>query len=148
MQHFFPAAEKSQSNAPATQQTSRSATPQSTSDHKRSRPDNVDEVDGTGNVYAFTDRLTSITELKEPKLVQTNIVTVHTGVALNWYHRDIADIVKWALSTNESIDPWCQAMTERFRPTQAVSENQLVTIAKIEPIRKMQRPIFRISCAL
>lgn len=83
MQHFFPAAEESQSNAPAAQQSSRSATPQSTSDDKRSKANNVDEFDDTRNVYAFTDRLTSITELKEPKLVQTDIVTVHIRVAFN-----------------------------------------------------------------
>ena len=128
MQQSFPAAENTerlQQNAPVTQQHSPPATPQSISDDKRWRPDEIGQFDGTGDVYAFTDRIASIAELKGSKLIQTNLVTVLKGVAFNWYHYELTNVIKWALSTSDSINPWCQALIERFRPTQSDLLSQL-----------------------
>ena len=126
MQQSFAAgnAENPQQNAPATQQHSQPVTPQPTDD-KRWRPEEIGQYNGTGDVYAFTDRIASIAELKGPKLIQTNLVTVLKGVAFNWYHYELTDVVKWALNTSESINPWCQALIERFRPTQSELISQL-----------------------
>ena len=76
-------------------------------------------------MFAFTDRIASIAELKGSKLIQTNLVTVLKGVAFNWYHYELTNVVKWALNTSDSINPWCQALIERFRPTQSELLSQL-----------------------
>ena len=119
MQQSFPKAEKPQSNVPALEQYSQPATPQPTSENKRWCPEEIGQFDGSkdADVYAFTDRLASIAELKGPKLIQINLVTVLKGVAFKWYHYELTDEVKWALNSNESINPWCQALIERFGPT-------------------------------
>ena len=106
-------------------------TPQSNaisqSEDKRWRPEEIGYFDGLkdADVYAFTDRLIAIAVFKTPKLIQSNIVTLFKGVAFNWYHYELADMVKWALNTSETIDPWCQALIERFKPTQSDLISQL-----------------------
>ena len=52
-------------------------------------------------------------------------MTVLKEVAFNWYHYELPNVVKWALNTNESINPWCQALIERFGPTQSELMSQL-----------------------
>ena len=82
--------------------------------------------DGSGdNVHAFTDRLSSIAELKTPKLIQANLVTLLTDTALNWYHYELANETKWALNASTSIDPWCQAIIRRFGPSRSNLVGQL-----------------------
>ena len=128
LQQSFPAAEiteKPHHNAHATEQNSQPATPQPTYDDKRWRLDDVRQFDGTGDVYTFTDRVASITELKGLRLIQNNLVTILKGVAFNWYHYELTNVVKWALKTSESIDPRCQTLNERFRPTQLDLMSQL-----------------------
>ena len=97
----------------ATQSATQSITVQPAED-KRWRPEEIGSFDGIGDVYAFTDRLASIAELKTPKLIQTNLVTLLKGTAFNWYHYELVDDVKWALNASASIDSWCQALIRRF----------------------------------
>lgn len=56
-------------------------------------------------MYAFTDRVASVARFKGHKLIQANIVTVLNGVAFNWYYYELTNMVKWALSTSDSMDP-------------------------------------------
>ena len=94
---------------------------------KRWRPEDVGYFDGSRDtdVYAFTDRLTSITELKTSKLVQANLVTLLKDTAFNWYHYELTNDVKWALNASTSIDPWCQALIRRFAPSHLDLMSQL-----------------------
>ena len=92
---------------------------------KRWRPEEIGSFDGTGDVYAFTDRLASIAELKTPKLIQINLVTLLKGTAFNWYHYELVDDAKWALNASASIDPWCQALIRRFGPSHSDLISQL-----------------------
>ena len=128
MQQLFSTAEnteKSQPNPPATQPSSQPATP-ATSEDKRWRHDDVGDFHGPpDDVFAFTDRLTSIAASKGPKVVQANIVTVLKDVAYDWYHYELTNVVKWALSSADSINPWCNALIERFRPTHEELMSQL-----------------------
>ena len=96
-------------------------------DDKRWRPEEIGYFDGSGDVYAFTDRLTSIATSKSVKLVQTNLVTLFPNkdiaTAFNWYHYELPDSIKEAYNTSTSINPWCLALIERFGP----SQNDLIT---------------------
>ena len=85
---------RSRSSSPAPQQPSPSSSNQATQsatqsitvqpvEDKRWRPEEIGSFDDTGDVYAFTDRLASIAELKTPKLIQTNLVTLLKGTAFN-----------------------------------------------------------------
>ena len=67
----------------ATQLATQPITVQPAAEDKRWRPEEIGSFDGTGDVYAFTDRLASIAELKTPKLIQTNLVTLLKGIAFN-----------------------------------------------------------------
>ena len=67
----------------ATQSATQPTTVQPAVEDKRWRPEEIGSFDGTGDVYAFTDRLASIAELKTPKLIQTNLVTLLKGTAFN-----------------------------------------------------------------
>ena len=86
-----------QGNTPQT--TVQTTTPQPTQpaaqgEDKRWRPEEVGYFDGTGDVFAFTDRLTSIATHKSVKLVQTNLVTVLQSTAFNWYQYEIPNTIK------------------------------------------------------
>ena len=70
--------------------------------------------DGSGDVYTFTDRLTTVAANKSVKLIKTNLVTLLQDKALCWYHYEIEDHLKVAYNCSPSIDPWCQALIERF----------------------------------
>ena len=95
---------------------------------KRWRPEEVGYFDGDATkVYAFTDRLTSVATNKfhGVKLIQMNLVTVLQGVAFNWYHYEIKDHIKEAYNTSASINPWCQALIERFGPSHEALMSEL-----------------------
>ena len=98
------------------QTTSQATQPATQGEDKRWRPEEIGYFDGTGDVFAFTDRLTSTATRKSVKLVQSNLVTLLKDKAFKWYQYELADITKWALNTNELIEPWCQALIERFGP--------------------------------
>lgn len=70
-------------------------------------------------MHAFTDRLTKVAELKTPKFVQANLVTLLTDTALKWYHYELVNETKWALNASASIGPWCQALIGRFGPSRS-----------------------------
>ena len=81
---------RSRSSSPAPQQPSPSSSNQATQpitvqpvEDKRWRPEEIELFDDIGDVYAFTNRLASIAELKTPKLIQTNLVTLLKGTAFN-----------------------------------------------------------------
>ena len=82
--------------------------------------DEIGYFDGSGDdVHAFTDRLTKVAELKTPKFVQANLVTLLTDTALKWYHYELANETKWALNASASIGPWCQALIGHFGPSRS-----------------------------
>ena len=110
---------------PAPQAPQALPTQPATSDDKRWRPEEVGYFDGSGDVYAFTDRLSSIATNKGVRLVQTSLVTVLKDTAFNWYQYELTDVTKWALNTNALIDPWCQALIERFGPNHSELMSQL-----------------------
>ena len=68
-------------------------------------------------MYAFTNRLANIAELKTLKLIQINLVTLLKGIVFNEYHYKLVDNAKWALNASVFIDSWCQALIRRFRPS-------------------------------
>ena len=109
----------------APQTTSQATQPASQGEDKRWRPDEIGYFDGTGDVFAFTDRLQSTTSQKTVKLVQTHLVSVLRLTAFNWYQYELANVTKWALNSSDSINPWCQALIERFGPTHAELMTQL-----------------------
>ena len=116
------------SSPPSSNQATQSATQPITvqpAEDKRWRPEEIGSFDGTGDMYAFTDRLASIAELKTPKLIQTNLVTLLKGTAFNWYHYELVNDAKWALNASASIDPWCQALIRRFGPSHSDLISQL-----------------------
>ena len=115
------APDTSASHAPQPQST-QSITGQ---EDKRWRPEEIGYFDGTGDVYAFVDRLSSIATNKGVKLIQTNLVTLFKDTAFNWYHYELSDVTKWALNTNALLDPWCQALIERFGPSHSKLMTQL-----------------------
>ncbi|KAF6238417.1 hypothetical protein HO173_003384 [Letharia columbiana] len=92
---------------------------------KRWRPKEVGYFDGTGDVYAFTDRLRSTASQKGVKLVQTNLVSVLKLTAFNWYQYEVLDNTKGVYNLNLSIKPWCTALIERFSPTHSELMTQL-----------------------
>lgn len=96
-----------------------------TQEDKRWRPEEIGYFDGTGDVYAFTDRMTSIAANKSIKLIQANLVTLLKDKALNWYHYELQSHIKFAYNTSTSIEPWCQALIERFGPSHAELMSQL-----------------------
>ena len=61
------------------------STQSATSNDKRWRPEEVGYFDGSGDVYAFIDRLSSIVTNKGVRLVQINLVTVLKDKVFNWY---------------------------------------------------------------
>ena len=83
---------------------------------KRWRPEEIGEFDGTGDVTAFIDRIKTVASHKSVRLVQTNIVTLLKKKAFNWYHYESENHVQMGLNKSTSIDPWCQALNNRFRP--------------------------------
>ena len=112
------------------QPTEQTTTPQAIQpatqgEDKRWRPEEVGYFDGTGDVFAFTDRLTSITTHKGVKLVQSNLVTVLQATAFNWYHYEVPKDKKDMHNRNVSIKPWCKALIERFGPTYSQLMTQL-----------------------
>ena len=56
---------------------------------KRWRPEEVGYFDGTGDVFAFTDRLRSTETQKGVKLVQGNLVSVLQATAFNGYQYEV-----------------------------------------------------------
>ena len=103
-----------------TQQATQPATQVTTvHEDKRWRPEDVGYFDGTGDVYAFIDRLKSVANNKNKgvNLVQTNLITVLKDKAFNWYHYELSDHTKWGYNTNVLIDPWCDALVDRFGPS-------------------------------
>ena len=76
MQQSFTAAEKPQSNMPAAEPPPQPVTPQPTSEDKRWHPEEIGQFDGTGDVYAFTDRLSeALTEEDRPPYRKVEIST-------------------------------------------------------------------------
>ena len=105
-----------------TPQASQQGTQQATQpvlEDKRWRPEDVGYFDGTGDVYAFIDRLKSVATNKSKgvNLVQTNLVTVLKDKAFNWYHYELSAETKGIYNMNILIDPWCDALIERFGPS-------------------------------
>ena len=112
---------------PASSATQPIITQSSAESDKRWRPEEIGYFDGSrdADVYTFTDRLTSIAELKTSKVVQANLVTLLKDTAFNWYHYELTNDVKWALNASTSIDPWCQALIRRFAPSHSDLVGQL-----------------------
>ena len=108
-----------------TPQTTPQTTRPATQEDMRWRPEEIGYFDGTGDVFAFTDRLSSTAARKSVKLVQSNLVTLLKDKAFKWYQYELADVTKWALNTNQFIDPWCRALIERFGPDHADLMTQL-----------------------
>ena len=110
---------------PAPQSTQPITQPITVQEDKRWRPEDIGYFNGTGDVHAFVDRLSSIATNKGVKLIQTNLVTLLKDTAFNWYHYELSDVTKWALNTNALLDPWCQALIERFGPSHSKLMTQL-----------------------
>lgn len=62
---------------------------------------------------------------KGAKLVVTNISTLLKEKAFNWYQYELPEVTKWALNSSLILDPWCQALIERFRPSHSDLMTQL-----------------------
>jgi len=86
---------------------------------KRWRAEDIGYFDGSANqVFTFVDRLQSVSSGPiGVKTVQANIVTLFKDKAFKWYHYELAEVTKWALNTTPTMDPWCNALIERFRPS-------------------------------
>lgn len=119
------APQDTQPSQPSQPQASSTIVPAPQSDDKRWRPEEIGEFDGTGDVYAFTDRMKNVAFNKGAKLVVTNISTLLKEKAFNWYQYELPEVTKWALNSSLILDPWCQALIERFRPSHSDLMTQL-----------------------
>ena len=124
------ATSRPQSRSTTPQPTGSTTTPQPTQpatqgEDKRWRPEEVGYFDGTGDVFAFTDRLTSVATHKGVKLVQGNLVSVLQATAFNWYHYEVTKQDRDINNMNLSIEPWCKSLIERFGPTHSQLMTQL-----------------------
>ena len=107
------------------QTTPQATQPATQGEDKRWRPEEVGYFDGTGDVFAFTDRLYSTASQKTVKLVQGNLVSVLQSTAFNWYHYELSQETKGTYNLNTRIDPWCDALIKRFGPTHSQLMTQL-----------------------
>ena len=69
----------------APQSTPQATQPASQGEDKRWRLEEIGYFDGTDDVFAFTDRLSSTAVRKSVKLVQSNLVTLLKDKAFKWY---------------------------------------------------------------
>ena len=83
-----------QSNQPL--QATQSTTQPTTYEDKRWRPEKVGYFDGTGDIYAFIDRLKSVANNKSKgvALVQINLIIVLKNKTFNWYHYELSNHTK------------------------------------------------------
>ena len=115
------------------------------SEDKRWRPEEFISLDGTGDMHVFTDRFTSVAELKTPKSIQNNQVTVLKGVARSWFLYELSDITRWSLNSNTSVSRRGQTLIERFGTSHSDLISQLkdaTTLSAMQPVGGM---LLRIS---
>ena len=106
----------------ATPQITASTTPAPTvtqseaiSEDKRWRPEEIGYFDGTGDVYAYVDRIRTVSSKKTGPVVQTHLVTVLQETAWKWYHRELSDDTRKTLTTSPTVDEWCEHLIARFK---------------------------------
>ena len=75
-----------QSNQPPQQQSDQPSqqAPAPQSEDRRWIPEEVGGLDGDGDVYAFTDRMTTIAATKSVEFVQANVSTLFKDKAFKW----------------------------------------------------------------
>ena len=98
-----------------------------TSEKDRFRVEELGYFDGTGDVYAFVDRLKTVSKIKTIKLVKDHLVLCFmnpagSNEAYNWWTSEMTGTAQRKLLKNDEIDLLCDALKSRF----GIPEHQLL----------------------
>lgn len=107
--------------------TSASTAPVSVTEKDRFRIEELGYFDGTGDVYAFIDRLRTVSKVKTDKLIQEHITLSFmnpsgSNEAYNWWISELSNDTRKYLLNAKSINPVCDALQKRF----GLPEHQLL----------------------
>ena len=82
---------------------------------ERFRADEIGFFDDSGDPYLYAARLREVALAKEnPRYVLNNLSVLLTGQAFNWLMYELADGHRLLLTNQQSVEPFCEALIDRF----------------------------------